>query len=362
MLHQHGRVAKAQTMAWADSLRDFHVFIYSPSLVFTGPIFRRALPRGAAFQPWCEGLWGGQKHSHGIWLSACLSRGECTVLGTGQRAALHRDVWLCWAPCCPPACCGLGLSDVRSSGLSLCPRTQRVTFSAWLCGLCRAVFVQGGAECWYLTDSSYLTDISLSLAELRDPGLEQMPWAAPGKDVCLELSVFPTAEWGQESRPRQPGGPLQREGHGWARSCPAKVSTALRARWHSAEITSDQEPEDGVDGGKSAAPVALIKVFCPVLVSWDSSSHSRVWVASVDWFGEGIWVFGKAGLPGCPWRRGREFMRKSIFGICFQTGEAASEHELFVSWLLSLSPVVWPLCAVLGEFALCWRGYTFLLL
>lgn len=128
-----------------------------------------------------------------------------------------------------------------------------------------------------------------------------MPWAVPGKDTCLELSVFRTAEWGQENRPRQPGGPLQREGHWWARSCTAKVSAALWASQHSAKITTDQEPEDRVHGGNSAtgslgcSSEGLLPSFS--FLRFLLTCQSMSWFCGLIWGWDWTGIFQKADLP-----------------------------------------------------------------
>lgn len=173
VLHGHGRAARVQTSACADGGADFYLFTDSLCLMFTGPILRRAFPRGAAFQPRCERLRGGQKRAHGVWLSTCLCGGE--------RAA--------WAPAALPAghvaiaglCCRPTSSSKFAPGLSLVPvGCGRVTFPASLRGLVGAGFGNAG--------------ILLSSAEPGGPRLEWVPGQCSRRPRVCRCQCFLTAE------------------------------------------------------------------------------------------------------------------------------------------------------------------------
>lgn len=153
-------------MACADSGINFYSFIYSLSLLFTGPIFRRAFPCGAAFQPWCERLWGRQKCPHGIWLSACISRGEHVVLDKSNTVPCVLGTWWVSMDLSDPILLCRALSGLQQHvllwPLVLCLRTL-----SGLCSLPNFVGFSGQSLCkekaeyWYLTEFSRAGDMSL---------------------------------------------------------------------------------------------------------------------------------------------------------------------------------------------------------
>lgn len=149
---------------------EFHLFPCSLCLTFAGPIFGRAFSRGAALQPRREGLRGGRECAHRVRVPSRL--------GGGERAVPS-------APGDPP----LPLRVPWAAG-GLCP--CRVP------GVCQ---VSGDAAPPEPHGAGDQTTAAAGAGQ-------RLQWPRAWRCPCL----LP-AERGQESRPGQPGEPLQGEGH-----------------------------------------------------------------------------------------------------------------------------------------------------
>lgn len=123
MLHQHGRVAKAQTMACADSPCGFASSLIPRPCCSQDPSSEERFHVELHFSPGVKGCEedGNVPTGFGFRPASAEVSALCWARGRGLPCTGTCCVRLCCASCCPASRCGLGPSSV-SPPARLCAR------------------------------------------------------------------------------------------------------------------------------------------------------------------------------------------------------------------------------------------------